>query len=306
MKSNDIDRLFDESMNRVNKRSGPLSGSYDTSPLAADHLLLKRSWEYFRHRMAALEDQWKKILESKDIEIKALTKEMDLIKEREGELKTQNEAFRAFELEYGRSKANDYLLFEKRIRQLRETWEAEREAINRKEEDFAGVKTSLEMEIVKLKDELAARQKGWERERDAMHSQLNTILEQQKKMQQQWSADVTAKEEETLSLNAKVDLLRPEIERRDQRIQQLKEDLRNQEIQKDELTRQAADLVRKNREQEEQILRLSERYSILEREKESIRESWSREQAEWRELWDRERELWERKAHEKNDFVDNK
>lgn len=306
MKSNEIDRLFDESLNRVAKGTGPLAGAYDTSPLAADHLLLKRSWEYFRHRMNTMEEQWKKILESKDAEIKALLKEIDLTKNREGELKTQNEAFRAFDLEYGRSKATDYLMFEKKIRQLRESWEAEREALHRKEEEFETSKSSFEEKILQLKEEFAARQKGWEKEREALHSQLNTILEQQKKMQAQWASDLAAKEEETLSLNAKVDLLRPEVERRDQRIQQLHEDIRLQESQNSDLMGQLAGHMKKLREQEESYSLLSERYAILEKEKEAMRESWVREQAEWRELWDRERELWERKAHDRNDFVDNK
>jgi chromosome segregation ATPase len=295
MKPSDLDRMFDESYNRATNGRGALSGAFETSPLAADHLLLKRSWEYFRHRMKALDDHWKKILESKDVELNALAKELDLVRKKDQELHIENEAYRAFDVEYGKSKAVDYLTFQKELKNLKATWEEEREMFLKKEGEFSIQISELEATINQFREEFAQREKNWAREAEAAQSQMNVILEQQKKQHEQWASDMAHKEEETLNLNSKIDLLRPEIERRDQRIHELKEDLRKKDGENDELVQQVTALTKAIREQEEKYALLKERFEILDREKVAMHEAWTREQTEWRELWDRERELWDRK-----------
>src|SRR5919108_519018 len=87
---------------RESRPLGPLANAYRTDPLASDHLLLRQSWEFFKRRMAAVERQWKEIVESKTEENRLLKKQLADQQERlnrlESDQLSSTEFLRAMEL----------------------------------------------------------------------------------------------------------------------------------------------------------------------------------------------------------------
>src|SRR4051812_7271647 len=74
MKFSELDKQFEQTWERL-QNGKPILGVYGKDPLAEDHFLLKRSWDYFRSRVRNIEDQWRKIAEAKDAQLKAVQKE---------------------------------------------------------------------------------------------------------------------------------------------------------------------------------------------------------------------------------------
>lgn len=301
MKTPDLDRLFDESANRIKNGTGALSGAYATSPLAADHLLLKRSWDYFRHRINAIEEQWQKIVEAKEAEKKALEKELSLNREQTHDLEIQNTAFRSFEYEYGRSKAEDYIHFQKQTENLKFQWEQEREVLMKTQSELELKILKLEADSDRSQDDFLKKQARWKDALDAARTEAGQLVERHRERQNEWLAESAQKDADNKDLILKIDLLRAEVENRDQMIKHMKEEIFAQERQKTDLASQLALAMGKIRELEGEMSVLSERYGILMKEKDAIREEWSREQAEWRELWERQREMFDREKRGKSD-----
>src|SRR3954468_14483349 len=80
----EIDGMFETAARRLKAGVDP-TAPYGEPPLASDHFLLRRSWEFFQKRLKTMEDQWSEIAGAKDAEITALRKQSEQSLARMGE-----------------------------------------------------------------------------------------------------------------------------------------------------------------------------------------------------------------------------
>jgi hypothetical protein len=289
-----IDSLFDDAFKRIDKKT-PLSSPYNEPPLASDHFLLRRSWEFFQQRANALESEWRQIMKSKEEEIAALREIVRLRDERLLELETENHDFEKLQESFARARLAEQEEFADDTRKLRLKWEEEREALIRAGEIAAAnvlrIRAEAERRLEAAKNEVSMLRASLDKARAEIAAQS------EKRVVSDGGAAKALEERDEVvrSLESKVDLLRAELERRELALKGLADD----EAQN---TRQLQELLKKNSEsadqlksKNEQIAFLNEKLEAARRECESLKAGWSREQAEWRELWDRSREMWERK-----------
>ncbi len=214
MEFTELDKQFEETWERLQNRK-PISGVYGKDPLAEDHFLLKRSWDYFRQRVRNVEDQWRKIAESKDAQLIALKKEAAVIRERMQEAEEETRLLRAMDRTLAEARKHDILHFDSKKDQLRLRWDAERDALARKIEE-------LEFQIKRMgkessnKTELAKKRETDLLEAiDRIKQDAMSMAEKERENQKRWSEHAAEKDDQIRMLDTKMDMMRTELDRRD-------------------------------------------------------------------------------------------
>ncbi len=295
MEFKELDRQFDAALDRLKKKFAAGSGATSHDPLAGDHLILQKSWEYFRARIKELDEQWREIIAAKGEEAEALKKQAAAFKGRMEELGVENQALREFEAVIKKTRAEDHAAFQKDSEKLRVSWEAEREALER---NLSQVRFRLERaektaqeaaeEAEKRRQELLAAVDSLKRERA---EQAERILEIQRRAER----TVLGEAEKVRGLEAKIAVLQSEIDGQAGRIANKQEEAGEQAREAARLSQKILDFKAALAEKERELEHLKMSMEILGREKAAMRERWDQEKAEWRELWDRARDLGEKK-----------
>jgi chromosome segregation ATPase len=298
-KFKDMDQMFDESFARLQGKRSRLNTPYD-HPFQADHQLLKKSWDYFRLRAKALEDQWKNILEAKELEVEALNQEISALKLRSEALEKENKELIEFQEEHYRSQITSLVDIEKKNSGIKDIWETQKDKFDQE-------KTALENQIQKYKvtlelvnQDFKKKEEIWAEKSDQLQKQILSHGDKLALLKEEWRADVQAREETLKAVQSKLDLFRSECERKDQASKDLMSALneRNHEIAK--LNNVISDFQKKVEEKNTLLGNMETKNEILTREKENIKRLWEKEQAEWRELWERQRDLWDRQKQDEN------
>lgn len=294
MEFKELDEMFESALRRLNAKASP-AAPYGEPPLASDHFLLKRSWEYFRQRAAAMEIEWKQILKAKEDEIRALRELVRLRDERLSGLEDASRDTGQIEEEFARAQLADQRGFSDASRKLHDSWEEEREALIRSAEEAAA-------RVQRIRAEAEHRVKAGEAEiRDLRASLEKSRADLAAQAEKRLASDsdlakaLVARDEVIRSLESKVDLLRSELDRRDSALKDFGVRLDTRQKEEGDLAARLAATSAELGAKAEQIGLLEEKLSSARGEIESLRAAWGREQAEWRELWDRSREMWDRK-----------
>ncbi len=296
MEFTEIDRQFDEAFERLQRTAPPVATAYGSSPLAADHFLLKKSWDYFRNRVKSIEEQWKKMLEAKDHQYRAVFAELTDARKRQVELEEENNLLRSLDHSVKKARADDYIGFAKKSENLRLHWDAERDALHRKIE-------ALETKIVQTKkagelriSTTMAREEKLKETIALLRKEADMWAERESDIKKKCGDELVLKDEKIHSLDAKVDLLRTEIEHRDQVIKRLTDAVTTHEKDSVAMTAYVAELQRALKEKQLDLANLQTQLAIAHQDKKNLQTGWERERAEWRELWDRGRSLWDKKS----------
>jgi len=290
----EIDAMFEGAFQRLGAKANP-AAPYGEPPLASDHFLLKRGWEYFRQRAAAMEAQWKQILGAKDDEIKALKEQLRLRDERLTSLEGDTRESDDIEQAFVRQQLAEQRQFSDDTRKLYDTWEEEREALIRSVEESTA-------RVQRIRAEAEHRLKSAEKEvenirvsLDKARAEIGHQADKRVVSDADSSRGLLARDEVIRSMESKIDLLRSELDRREMGLKDHSERTETLQRDLDEAARlgaaQASELGRKS----ERIQLLEETVAAVRREADALRASWKNEQAEWRELWDRSREMWGKK-----------
>lgn len=290
-----LDKLFDESLDRSDRRAPEINNPYGAAPLAADHFLLKKSWDYFKSRVKTIEDQWRKMLQAKEVQISTLNSELLAARERAVDLEDQNHLLRSLDQNIKKVRTEDHVGFSRKSENLKLHWEAERDALQRKIEDF-----EFRMERAKKESEarlLVVQSRENKLKDEVLFLKRDTAVQAERdhEFQRRWAEQITAQTEAIQSLENKVEILKNEIDRRDLYIKQFKETISTQEKDAHAMIQYVAELQRALKEKDSEMSHLKTRLDVLRQEKDTLRSAHEREQSEWRELWDRGREAWERK-----------
>jgi chromosome segregation ATPase len=292
----EINRQFDEAFERLQAKAPLINGAYGTSPLAADHFLLKKSWDYFKGRIKTIEEQWRKMLEAKDAQLRTVVGELVESRKQMVDIEEENRMLRSLDQNVKKARTEDYITFARKNETLRYRWDAEREALQRKGD-------ALEFQLTKSKKEFDGKLRSFKiKEQSSAESivmlqkELAAQIERDRETQKRCSDELNLKDEKIQMLDTKVELLRGELDRRDQLVKQLKSTINEQEKDVTAMTAYVAELQRALREKDTEIMHQNTRYDILNKEKENLRITYEQERAEWRELWDRGRSLWDKKA----------
>ncbi|MCB4755622.1 MAG: hypothetical protein LHV69_01075 [Elusimicrobia bacterium] len=293
-----LDQLFDEALERLDPaHAAPIAISPE-GPLSADHFLLKKSWDYFRQRLRLIEEQNQTLLQSKEAEGKALQDEIQELKGHLEKMEEENVYLRAFEDSVKEERTEDHLTFKKSAEGLRLAWEEERNTL---ENSLAELDLALDESKKKEAAEITrfhAIEDELRRHSDTLKEELTHIVENKAELEKKHALDLSEKDEMIQSLQSKIDLMRGEIERRDQLLREgdMKRMAQDKQLQEllEKVTARKTLLEQKFTE----LDNLNTRYEILEREKEAIRSAWEKEQAQWRELWERDRQTWEKQGRQ--------
>src|SRR5689334_21839662 len=132
MDAKDLDREMNSLMEKLSKRPAVPSGAYSSDPLASDHFILNRSWDFFKKRIAAIEKQWQEIVNAKADEIRVLKQEMDLIQTRVHELEEVNISLEGMLANLKVSRLQDFEEFKKKNEKLKMSWDEERISLESK------------------------------------------------------------------------------------------------------------------------------------------------------------------------------
>ncbi|MCG3203722.1 MAG: hypothetical protein KCHDKBKB_00394 [Elusimicrobia bacterium] len=292
----EIDRQFDETMERLGPKGALNSGAYGTGPLASDHFLLKKSWDYFRFRVKAIEDQWRKMLESKEQQLRIALTDLQETRKQRADLEEENHLLRSLELNVKKARAEDYVGFSRKSQNLRLHWDAERDNYLKKIEALELKITRMQKNFDLRSSTAQIRESKLNESFQALKQELNTHQEREREIQKKCSEELQMKDEKIYSLDSKMEMLRGEVERRDQVIQQLQQAFSRREQDATAMGQTITEYERLLKEKDKEMSHLSTRLQILINEKENLRAGWERERAEWRELWDRGRSLWEKKS----------
>jgi chromosome segregation ATPase len=159
------------------------------------------------------------------------------------------------------------------------------------------------MRIAQQKKDLDSRKVSFS-EREARLGEMISGLkndaalqaERERDIQKKCAEELKQKDEKIQSLDTKVELLRGEVDRRDQLIKQFELAVSGNEKDKSALTLYVAELQRALKDKDLELQNQKTRFDILTNERDALREGWERERAEWRELWDRGREVWDKRG----------
>jgi chromosome segregation ATPase len=289
----EIDSMFEGAIRRLNVKGGP-ADPYGEPPLASDHFLLKRSWEYFQRRASAMEAEWKQLLSAKEAEVKALEEIVRLRDQRLAGLEGATKDTEKIEEEFARAQLAEQRGFSDASRKLHETWEEEREALIRSVEEATArvqrIRAEAEHRVKAGQAEVAALRVSLEKARAEIQGQAEKRLASESEA----AKAMNARDEMIRSLESKVELLKSELERRDSTIKDLTGRSGEEKRGTADLTSKLASVTGELAAKAERAGFLEEKLEAARRENEDLRAAWKREQAEWRELWDRSREMWER------------
>jgi chromosome segregation ATPase len=291
----EIDDMFEGALKRLSAKAGP-GVPYGEPPLASDHFLLKRSWEYFRQRASAMEKEWKQILAAKEDEMKALQEILRLRDEQLAGLQGATKDSERIEEEFARAQLADQREFSDAARKLHETWEEEREALLRSADEASS-------RVQRIRAEAEHRVKAAETEMKNLRASLDkaraeALLQTEKRLEADGEAAkaLSMRDELIRSLESKVDVLRSELDRRESAVKDLTGRLEERGKDLADLTARLSAAAAESAAKSDRIALLDEKLAAAAREIEELRAGWKREQAEWRELWDRSREMWEKKG----------
>jgi len=292
MEFKDIDSMFDGAAKRMGDGVNP-AASYGEPPLASDHYLLRRSWEFFQKRMKALEDQWEQIASAKDAEIRALMKaasdntaRLHELEERSTESNEMDRLLETMRLDEHRNHAAA-------VRALQEKWEMQREVLERRATDAEALAVRVRQEA---ESRLTALEKDARELRESLAKARGEIdLQVEKRLggESEASESLLRRDDLIRSLESKVDLLRSELERREMMFKQTVEKLHALAHENERLSVEKTSAVNATRDAEQRAANLDERLRVARQEADELKSARKREQAEWRELWDRAREMWE-------------
>ncbi len=295
MKYTEIDRQFDDALERARQNVPPVSGPYGSGPLAADHFLLKKSWDYFRNRVRAIEDQWRHMLDAKAAQLNATSQELQSERKMRLELEEETRMLRSLDATIKKARTEDFTGFARKSENLRMRWDAEREVLQRRIDQY-------ELRVAQQKKDLEARKVTFA-EREArliemiqmLKADAATHADRERDIHCKWGEEIKQKDDKLQSLETKVELLRGEIDRRDQLIKQFELSVAGFEKDKAALVQYVSELQRTLCDRDTEIQNQKTRYEILTRERDALHAGWERERAEWRELWDRGREAWDKR-----------
>lgn len=292
MEFKDIDSMFDDAARRLKSGVNP-TAAYGEPPLAADHYLLRRSWEFFQKRIQSMEDHWSQIAAAKDAEIEALLKAGKEGRSYMADLKDRANETDEIDRTLVSGRLEEQQAFAAQIRSLRETWEGEREALERRVTDAEGLKDRIRREAESRLAAMEADLRGLRESLAGAMAEISALTDKRAQGEGVAAETMLKRDEVIRSLESKVELLKSELARREllqresaDRFQELNRD--HQRLLADQREGKAALGEMSNR-----VVDIEERLAHARRELEEIRTARQREQSEWRELWERAREMWE-------------
>jgi chromosome segregation ATPase len=288
MEFSELDKQFEETWERLQHKR-PITGVYGKDPLAEDHFLLKRSWDYFRRRVRDIEDHWRKIAESKDAQLLAMKKESAVIRERLNEAEEDVRMLRLMDRSLAEARKHDILHFSDKKDQLRSRWDAERDALARKIEELEFVIKRQEKDATTKLALAKQREADLVASVDKLRQDISAMSEKERENQKRLVDAATQKDDQLQMLDSKIDVMRTELERRDHLLRELKAAMGERDKDGVALTAYVAELQRMLREKEHELRNEQERLRIAGVERDNLRRGWENERAQWRELWDRGR-----------------
>ena len=286
--------MFEGAFQRLGAKANP-AAPYGEPPLASDHFLLKRGWEYFRQRAAAMEAQWKQILSAKDDEIKALRELLRLRDERLNTLEGDTRQTDQIEEAFVRRQLAEHQEFSDSTRKLYDTWEEEREALLRSVDDATArvqrIRAEAEQRLKAAENEVALLRVSLDKARSEVAAQAGKRVASDAES----TRGLLARDEVVRSMESKIELLRSELDRRESTLKDYADRMDGLRVDLDLMSRKGTESAAELAKKSERISFLEESLAGARRDAETLRSSWKNEQAEWRELWDRSREMWEKK-----------
>lgn len=289
----EIDEMFESAARRLKAGVDPTAG-YGEPPLASDHYLLRRSWEFFQKRLKAVEDQWADIARAKDDEIQALKKDAAergrRLADAEGRVSESDEIDRVLEM----GRLGERREFDSEMRKLQDRWEGEREALERQVAAADLLSRRLRKEAESRLETMAAEVREL---RESLEKARIEIGHQSEKRLsgESLAAETLLKRDELIrSLESKVDLLRSELDRRDMVFRQTAERLQALSHDHQRLIAEQNAARGEVHDAEQRASALEERLKASKQENEELKAARRREQSEWRELWERAREMWDK------------
>jgi chromosome segregation ATPase len=194
-----------------------------------------------------------------------------------------------------KSRMDDFIEFNKRCEHLRLAWHAEKETLDR---EIGHLEMKLEEQRILQEAQHTADQKHIASLKASLETlgQENTALGQKDEGRvAAFEKQINEKDEAVGALSRKIELLQAELERRDQILKTgFQENVTLNKLVNDlkaGMKHQADTMAI----QSQNIENLNLRLRIVSEERDTMRTSWQREQAEWRELWERNRELFDKK-----------
>lgn len=300
MDRDDLEKEMNSVMDRLTKKSSN-PNPYSTDPLSSDHFILARSWEFFKKRIAAIEKQWQEIVNAKTDETRILKKELQAAQERLNELEQANTSMVEMLAQFKVARLQDFQEFQKKNEKLKMAWDEERITI---ESNVRRMEHELEREKKKAENASAAQQKRilfLENALKDLKTQNQEIVIKMAESQTEAHKIAVEKDDDLSAQEGKIDLLRRELERRDQVIRDLQQALRDNEDKSNLLQNKIEAQLDQLAKKDERHANLQTQMEILKREKAELLDTWNREKAEWRELWERAREVWKKDPSTKLD-----
>lgn len=297
-----LDEQFDQTLDRLEKKSGLPKDPYGNSPLASDHFLLKKSWDYFRMRARNFESEWKELLKAKEEQTRVMADKIRFLEERVHELDDENHMLRTLDEGTKRASSNEYLNFHRKTARVNEMREEERQIFQRKIDQLEFNLEQTKKEMKRRLDEAAMRENKLREAIESQRRDAAAAAEKEHLAAKDWADQISKKDDLAATFGTKVELLRGEVERRDMILKQLQEKIAEQGREMHLQLERQAEQMRTIKDKDQELFLLKSQLEILQRERENMRASWQREQAEWRELWDRGREAWERGRNKTQPF----
>jgi chromosome segregation ATPase len=291
----ELDTIFDQALKRLDTKKPSALDPYSEGPHSADHFLLKKSWDYFKDRIRTIESHWEEIVKSKDQELFAVKEELRLAREELGEAEIKNQMLDQFEEEVRKTRSVDFVNFQKLSERLKQSWEEERQSLAAQ---LAAVEFALKTErdrTESLHAEMDKRAKQAAAAADALKEE-NARLSQKNLEETKHSFQTAGqKDQEITAREARIELLKAEVERRDHVLVEQSESLNSMGTKIDALLLRIKQADENTADRDTQIKNLTADLERLQFENESIKKAWQNEQAQWRELWERARELWDQR-----------
>jgi chromosome segregation ATPase len=296
-----LDNLFNQAFQRADAEKPIALDAYKEGPHSADHFLLKKSWDYFKERIQAIEAHWGEIVKAKDDEMSVLREQLRIAREELGEADVKNQMLDKFEEEVRVTRSVDFVNFQKLSDRLKNAWEEERQSL---EAQLSSLEHALKNEkenTIKLKDEMAKRGLVQNQSQDVLREE-NAGLHQKLVASQKALADTQAKkDDEIIQRDSRIELLKAENERLGLVMNEYSQTIDSLGTKVDALLLRIKEGDEALVDRDVRIKHLGTEIKQLQFEKESIKQAWHVEQAQWRELWDRSRQMWDESREKKEE-----
>lgn len=286
-----LDQLFQNATERLNT-NGPFRNTpYEQGPLAEDHFMLNKSWDYFKKRIETIEDHYQVVLNSREEEKKLLEAALGKMKEELEAVVRKNQQLMAYEEAVGESRASDFLDFKKINEKLRLAWEIERLRLHEQS-------IKLENQIAIEKDNKISIEQAFRNKEKILRGQIDELKlallteEENALIKIKKSEELVLEKDETIAARErKIDLMAQEIERKSNAIGDLSKELHLRDKKIDVLTEKIDELGEEVHRQNEHVKNLETHIEMIKHDRSVIKENWKKEQASWRELWDRSQQI---------------